>query len=348
MKNSILIRLSILMLFLTYVCPTSRAQHPYIPIPEDSAFWISVEEYWHEDDPSWQGGHTFSYLVNYTDGQDTVVNGVRYFCYFLDVPPLIHYGNTSVMQADWFRQDTIAKTVWEVWVKADFVTGNPKERLLYDFSLQKGDTLTDTTQWIFHRWLPYKFWVDDVDSIYFPDGTWRYRWFIKSNFGPDWGRPAAEVVQIEGMGYTTDFRQDPLFFYEPVIGYTYQVTCFRHNDLWLYTTSNPWNADCDTLIDHNILDDLGIHDPPVTELNLPLLYPNPAVTGGRLTLNSLAGPPGEKHTIIAYSITGKLVLKKTIMPGQTLMLPGLSPGLYFFMVENEKQKAVCKQKIRIQ
>lgn len=49
-----------------------------------------------------------------------------------------------------------------------------------------------------------------------------------------------------------------------------------------------------------------------------------------------------------YSITGKLVLKKTIMPGQALMLPGLSPGLYFFMVENEKQKAVCKQKIRIQ
>jgi hypothetical protein len=244
-------------------------------------------------------------------------------------------------QEIWFRQDTVAKKVWAIIDKTHL-----DEKLIYDFSLQKGDTISDSTDRWYHRWLPYKFWVADVDSIYFPDGTWRHRWFIESNFGPDWGRPPAEVVQIEGMGYTTDFEQDPLFFYEPLIGYTYQITCFRHKSLWLYTEPNPWNADCDSMMDR-YQGDLGIHDPISNELNLPLLYPNPAASGGMMTLNSFAGKTWELHTVMAYNSLGKLVLKKQLKPGQSFVLPYLSSGLYFFTVKNSEQKTICTQKISI-
>lgn len=318
-----------------------KAQHPYIPIPQDSAFWISVVEDWHEGEGATQ--HTFSYIVNYTDGKDTLINGKWYFGYNGDIPPLIHYGNTPIDLEDWFRQDTLTKKVWKVYDQS-----GPDEYLLYDFSLQKGDTINDTTQFIFNRWLPYKFWVADMDSVYFPDGTWRNRWFIESNFGPDWGRPAAEVVQIEGMGYTTDFEQDPLYFYEPMIGNTYQVTCFRHNSLWLYTKLNPWNADCDSLIDHNILQGLGIQSPSKSELKLPLLYPNPVRSGGMMTLNSLAGSISEIHTVQVYNNMGILIWNTKLTPGQSFYLPNCSPGIYYFKVENEKQKLVYQQKISIQ
>lgn len=339
MKHFILFPIIAVLLLLTG--SNLRAQHPYIPIPEDSAFWISVEENWHEAEPGWQE-HTFSYAIWYTDGKDTIVNGKRYFGYTGEIPPIQHYGDWSMHEEDWFRQDTIAKKVWKE-------SGQPGsyEYLQYDFSLQKGDTITDTNQRIFYRWLPYKFWVANVDSIYFPNGTWHYRWFIKGNFGPDWGRPPAEVVQIEGMGYTTDFQQDPLYFYEPLIGYTYQITCFRHKSLWLYTAPNPWNADCDSMMVH-YLGDLGIHESAKNELNLPLLYPNPATSGGMLNLNRFAGKTWKLYTITAYNSLGRLVLKKQLKPGQSFTLPYISPGLYFFIIKNSKQKTIWKQKISIQ
>lgn len=319
----------------------SHAQHHYIPIPEDSAFWISVKEDWHESDHTHH--HTFSYMVNYTDGQDTIVNGKRYFGYYGQRPPENLYGNLPMAHEDWFRQDTIAKKVWKVDDKA---APDYHQFLLYDFSLQKGDTLTDTNLFYFARWQPYKFWVADVDSVYFPDSTWRYRWFIKGNFGPDWGRPLAEVVQIEGMGYTTDLRHDPLFNYEMLIGETYQITCFRHNSLWLYSAPNPWNADCDSMM-ARYPGDLGIHDPISNDLNLPLLYPNPIMPGGTLTLNSFAGKAWEMHTITAYNSLGQLVLSRQLKPGRSFVLPLLPASLYYFRLQNADGKIIYTQKISI-
>ena len=330
---------ALLSCFIGLLClgQTLYAQHPYIPVPEDSTFWISVHEDW---DEAGDGQHGFNYLIWYADGKDTIVNGIRYFCYFGDLPPLSHYGNWSAIFGYWFRQDTIEKKIWMVSDES-----GPYEDLLYDFSLHTGDTLSDTTQFYFYICRPYKFWVDHIDSVYFPDNTWRYRWFIESNYGPDWGRPPAEVIQIEGMGYTTDFEQSPMAAFTTSPGHTYQITCFRHNSLWLYERPNPWNADCDTLMDHNVAA-VGINE-PVSELNLPLLYPNPAASGGKIYLNSYAGKSGVPHTVTAYSLDGQQVLHKLVQPGQSFTLPYLPPGLYFFSVCNDKAQIISKQKIRI-
>jgi len=128
-------------------------------------------------------------------------------------------------------------------------------------------------------------------------------------------------------------------------GHTYQITCFRHNSLWLYEQPNPWNADCDTLMDHNVAA-VGIKE-PVSELNLPLLYPNPAASGGKMYLNSYAGKSMSLHTIIAYNVDGRQIFKQQTRPGQSFAIPYLTPGLYYFIVYNDQQKPVTKQKIMI-
>ena len=320
-----------------------HAQHQYIPIPVDSAFWIKTIRYW--ESPGYR------YFIDYTDGVDTVVAGNLYNGYALDWPGLAHYGSLFAFQEDWFRQDTIAKKVWMVTDKANPSDHLPREVLQYDFSLHVGDTITDTTQRIFYSRRPYKFWVADMDSVYLADNLWHYRWFIKSDYGPDWGLPAAELVQIEGMGYTTGFMDDPLYIYDVWVGQSVKVSCFQHNGLWLFSQPNPWHADCDTMLDHDLgtIDlGVGIRTPDMNELNRPLLYPNPINSGGRLTLNSFAGKTAEKYWVLAFTPLGKEAFRKQLRPGQSFSVPHLPVGMYFFKIADSKGKAIYGTKIFIQ
>lgn len=317
----------------------AHAQHHYIPIPGDSAFWIKTVRFW--ESPGYR------YFVNYTDGVDTVVAGNRYQGYSLDYPGGHYYGTLPAAGESWFRQDTTAKKVWRIIDKA---TPESHKELQYDFSIQVGDTLTDTTQYIFYSRRPYKFWVADMDSVYLADNLWHYRWFIKSDYGPDWGLPAANLVQIEGMGYTTGFMDDPLYIYDVWVGESVDISCFQHNGLWLFSQPNPWHADCDTMISRDLGDidlGVGIKVPDMNELNRPLLYPNPAASGGRLTLNSFAGKASEKYWVLVFNPLGNEVFRKQLQPGQSFSLPYLPEGMYFFKIADSKRKAIYNTKIFI-
>jgi hypothetical protein len=177
--NKDLLSLFVCLIFLS---KGTKAQHAYIPIPEDSAIWITEVEDWHEG----QGPmpHTFSYTLGFTKGIDTVINGQRYAYYFGEFPnwyvPVPSF-EFSTLYGAWFYQDTTSKKVWFVQIK----TFPELAKVLFDFSLQVGDTITDSLNlWLSPTVLyPYKAWVEAVDSLYFPDNTWRYRWHIRSNYG---------------------------------------------------------------------------------------------------------------------------------------------------------------------
>ena len=339
--------LAILFFATSLLVPVSLfAQHKYIPIPEDSAVWITVVEDWHESDPS-NPPHTFYYSAGFTEGKDTVINGIRYFCYHGEwdnsaMPPPI--GGNSAYYGEWMVQDTIAKKVWMVRYK-----GNPsKLELIYDFSLNIGDTITDPDFFYFTTHIsPYRAWVEDVDSIFWNDGTWRYRWFIKSDLNSPWA-PPAQAVQIEGMGYTTGFLEFPMLESMGLISLTFRLTCFRHKNQWLYHEPNPWNYDCDSMLARNMITSVGSVSSR-NELEAPMLYPNPARAQGKIWLNSYAGKPGEQLQLEIFNVTGQTIATLKITPGSPIDLQRftLTPGLYLFIVKDENSSARVIDKIHI-
>lgn len=326
----------------------SKGQHTYIPIPEDSAVWITVREDWKEGIPG-NPPHTFNYYVSRTEGIDTIIQGRRYFCLFGkfsdNAMPLPPPGNQPARDAIWLHQDTLAKKVRTVRNKANPIG---TEVILYDFSLQAGDTITDTNHiYLNYGIKPYKAWVDAMDSIYWQDGSWRYRWFIKSNYGPVWGSPSAKAVIIEGMGYTTEPTENPFYRYIGVVGLTYEMTCFQVKNQWLYHQPNPWNFDCDSMLSRDLV--VGINEAPPNDLEQPLLYPNPVPSDGILTLNTYTHRPNENITIKAYDITGKLKLTSRMRPGERIQLSQYSvqPGVYMFQLFDSKNNLFHSMKIII-
>lgn len=297
-------------------------------------------EDWHEGENP-PPPHSFSYELGQFDGIDTIVNGKTYICYYGEVSSYylpLPYGQHAAISGDWIRQDTITKKIWLVRDK----THPDKEEQLYDFSLQAGDTITDTNSSYFNpdRLSPYKAWVDQVDSVFWTDGLWHYRWWIKSQYGPPFN--PAHTIQIEGMGYINNFLDDPFLEFHPIVAYTNSVVCFKVKSQWLHEQPNHWNFDCDSMIKKNVLDvpNIGGND-----LEMPMLYPNPASNSDRLYLNRYAGNANHTYSISAYNISAKKVLSMQMKPGAAIDLSKcqLRQGLYFFVVGNGVQRLCCEK-----
>lgn len=313
-------------------------QHQYIPVLKDSALWLTEKEDWHEGENP-PPPHTFTYSAGWTDGKDTVLNGKYYDCYFGEeggMPPSI--GQYAAYFGEWIREDTISKKIWYIRTKSH----TEKEELLYDFSLQAGDTITDTNSSYFSpdRLYPYKAWIDQVDSVHWADGSWRYRWWIKSEYGPIGN--TAHTMQIEGMGYINNFLDDPFLEFHPLVGYTNRVVCYAEKGQWLYEQANHWNADCDTMLAHNIT--VGIKTINSNELGKALVYPNPVMNGEELHINSYAGAANEHCELSIFNVEGQKVFCKTVIPGELVLTSGIAPGLYFLILNNSKaQRIICEE-----
>lgn len=316
-------------------------QHQYIPILKDSALWLTEKENWHEGDNPLPP-HTFTYTAGWTEGKDTFVNGKYYDCYIGEaslMPPVI--GQATGYDGDWIREDTINKKIWFVRTKSH----PEKEELLYDFSLQTGDTITDTNSSYFspNRLYPYKAWVDQIDSVHWADGSWRYRWWIKSEYGPIWD--PAHTIQIEGMGYINNFLDDPFLEFHPLVASTNRVVCYAEKGQWLYEQANHWNADCDSMLSHNIAMGVGAINP--YELEKALVYPNPVISGEALHISSYAGATNERCQLSIFNAEGQKVFVKTVVPGEQIPTPNIVPGPYFLILNNSKAQRIISEGLMV-
>lgn len=223
------------------------------------------------------------------------------------------------------------------------------EKLAYDFSLQVGDSLVDTQSLSYNpNYFFYKAWINAMDSVYWIDGTWRYRWHVLTNNGPYPGGIFANTMYIEGMGYLDGiFLDHPMQDFEFPRTVTQKVVCFKTKDLWLYEQPNPWNADCDSMILKDMVP-LGIES-LVHELSLPALYPSPVTNGGELHFNRHGGVPGQLYQLNAYDLSGRQIWTQSVMPGTAISIPyHLNAGLYLFRVTDARHQTVAQQKILIQ
>ena len=156
------------LLFLICLIPgIAKGQHSFIPLPTDSLVSISLFINWHEGVPGNPPPTVDDYYVSLMHGKDTIVNGKTYSALFIEYGatsmPIPPYGSVPAYFGEWIRQDTISKKVW--YIRDKMFPG--QEEIIYDFSLQVGDTITDPNYQYFTTFIaPYKAWVSQIDSIY--------------------------------------------------------------------------------------------------------------------------------------------------------------------------------------
>jgi hypothetical protein len=135
---------------------------------------------------------------------DTIINDKHYSkVYYNELLPLWPPFNCSPFNVDtnlyhdqykYMREDTIEKKVWYLYIP------NEEEGLLYDFSLEQGDTL-------YHNWL-YPTIIDSVYPIVTNDGITRNKFEI--SVSDAWG----SGYYIEGIGGVAGIFYQPFYYFE--------------------------------------------------------------------------------------------------------------------------------------
>lgn len=252
---------------------TSNAQN-YIPFPDSNAVWRS------ECAQGFQGeDHWYNYYSVGVD--DTIIGSYTYH--------ILNGGSEGA-----YRNDDTARKVYYV------PPLDTTEVLLYDFSLQVGDTFKIPT--VFTYCFDSIGVVASIDSVLI--GA-QYRRRI--NFSVIWDIIAPH---IEGIGSTSGLLE----YYNICFEYGCYLICFKQNDTIYWGNEiqcQPW------------ANEVNYYEQSNREI---LLYPNPSI--GVLTIQGNYELPAVMEL---YDITGRKVLQLAINNEQlTIDVSHLSKGLYLY------------------
>lgn len=283
-------------------CQTST----YHPFPDSSGVWNI--HYFEACSFHGHGNVNYSYTI---DG-DTTITGITYkklYTPFRDIitctnccfAPFLGYRGA-------YRNDSINKKVY--YIPINFTA----EVLLYDFSLNVGDTLNSyLSDSVFYSPLPT---IQKIDSVLIGN-SFRKRWAIDTI-------NSCHPYIIEGIGNTTGLLE-PLTI-APCYNSNYwdfaehSLTCFSQNGNTLFPSTTT-----------SCLAITGID----TKFDIPnknILYPNPFHT----TANLLIGKNRKYISIEIYNIIGMLLQKENIS-SQSIIIDRktLENGIYFYKLINK-------------
>ncbi len=269
------------------VLPANAQFNIYHPFPDSNAVWGMTAGC-----TDWNCG-TYQYVQDYMAG-DTVIDGNTYKVIGQSVS--IVYGSCSCgfppgdLGEGFLREDTAARKVY--WR----FPGSTVDTLLYDFTLELGDTLHGLygntglcSEAIFT--------VQSIDSI-LVGGSYRKR----INFLPD---PSSPPSIIEGVGSTTGLTT----CYSIPASYGIRLECFTVGDSLIY--SSPFAPDllaCGNL-PTGIRDETGFTGRKIA------FQPNP--TSGIVKLVCHFNLP--PLDLLIYDVTGKAVFRSRITQEQSLI-----------------------------
>jgi hypothetical protein len=193
------------------------------------------------------------------------------------------------------RQDTAARTVY--YVESNDTT----EWLLYDFSLEAGDTLRG---YLKSFGCPDDSVVTAVDSVYI-DGSYRKRWKFFTWFGPDY--------IIEGIGYTGGPFTPVCSWFE---GGSVLICCTQENIVLFqdsFYTTTPGMCE--------LLNSV----PKACDGNEAVLYPNPMHEA------AILHTPFQSGTLFLYDCMGRKVMELIIESENSRIERGtLKTGIYYY------------------
>jgi hypothetical protein len=218
------------------------------------------------------------------------------------------------------REDTILKRVYARIYKNGGYTGDTSEVLLYDFSLQQGDTFTMTTPSN-----TYQHIVDAVSNISI-NGTLHKKWHMQA-IDPN----NQDYTIVEGIGCLGE----PLLPYRPVLAFSasYWLTCFRNSDIGVWS-----HATWSTCL-------LGVDNPPGDDLDIRI-FPNPAK--GMITLEPGNSGAKKNTSIEIVDCFGRKMLELKPEPGKrriNIETDTWPPGVYNILIRNSRNECSSKKLI---
>lgn len=299
MKAQILkLSTALLLLFLLRLSPVIAQEYEYVPFPDSNAVWS--EYYWSSDAP---GVYNKYALFN----EDTLINGINYH-------KLFHTENKSEITREnsvcigRIREDN--KKVFIKYVDG-FKPDEPyyqKEFMLYNFSLNEGDTVWNEKDNI--NGPSTYIIVKRVDTIWI-NNTKRK---VFNFYDIPWTRWIEGIGNVQGLIFPSGDLTTG--------GFNSELICMHHNDTLMY-----FNEVYDGCVPQFVID--GVVLLPNTDIKV---YPNP-VSDGSAYFENL-----DFETLEVLDINGNLVFKEKIEGIITYQLKTFkfSPGIYFYRLKTKR------------
>lgn len=285
--------------------------------------------------------------MRYLTTGDTVIFGNSYKILFADID-----GSGSLCHQGYIREDT---TTRKVYFTEPILT---PERLLYDFSIQQGDSIYVAGGNQFDYFPPGYYRLDTIQPFQLGNGPSRAFYLYKTNAQP-FSNP---LIWIEGVGFPGEVVYDiPAFsfgfgLYSSCVtaekewyGYEKILTCFEHAGK-VYFDTCAYSHALNNSSCFNILDSCSYFNVcgSVNELSSVSSFsinPNPVMNE---TMLEIEATKAEKIQINVMDISGKLTdisIGETLSPGtQKIILNTTSilPGIYLIRLTGNKGAAYTK------
>ncbi len=293
---------TILILFLILISVSIYSQN-YYPFPDSNAIWNSR-----------YGGYYGSPIVRFGLNGDTAINNQVYSkVYQIVDDSTLNLNNMTYYSA--IRENDSK----QVFVK---MTDFEEEILIYDFSLNIGDTIISNSP---SGYLNYDLCIiADIDTIELENNQFRKRFKINDYEQDYW---------IEGIGSIGGLFHPTMDY---IIGSYCDLTCFKYNDTALYIN----NPECDKCFCSLLT--------PVIEKeennNFINVYPNPATTNINIDFKLKNG----LSTIRLINSNGNLIESRITNSFPIRMnIKNLPYGIYLIQLNTEKE-IFTKKIIRIE
>lgn len=290
-------------LFLTFILLSSEifAQSSYVPFPEGEAVWHVGQK-----DPSWIIPDHEQYMY----AGDTTINGFSYhklsFKYEWVSLPSGDLVFTDYGTVGYIRQDSFLRKVYYV-PKTEM-----QEYLLYDFSLQVGDTCPLTYG---HNYLPPLI-VIDKDSLMLGNVS-RTRFTLLRPGGMEYDT----VKIIEGIGSLSG----PLTqFSDLCFEYCEWLACFQQDG------ETVFSSELFNFFPFGYCHIVGI-DVPEAAINNFLLYPNVLSSGSIATISNKSH---KAINVSVYDLLGSLIFNglSDHAPDFSIETRGFQKGMYIVTI----------------
>lgn len=286
-----------------------------VQFPDSGAVW--KETYWWQPSPFFYNGVGDTYLEGDTVFNDTIyhkIYNLRRDVFCSDI--IISEPEYSIA----LRNDTITNKVYIRW------NANTNEGLLYDYTLQVGDTLPlGIAGWVWDNGV----YVTKIDTIQTFDGINRKVWYLDFKYEPFVGWPQI----IEGIGSTSGLFGGIEPYWE---GWN-ELLCYSENG------QEVWRSIRDTC--YVITDScasLGLNGKEYIEFNI---YPNPFQNYFQISNIPLK----TKTKISLVSLNGQIVLSQEFeanISDLKLETEYLQNGFYILAIETNDNKIIRKKIIK--
>lgn len=250
-------------------------EYKYIPLADSNAVW---SEYFQRIPVE---ALTFSCSERFViTGEDTLHNGKIYKKLFVFYDK--EYTPNNMRFLGGIREDSLKRVYYfgdTIHIEKPYLPNLKPEMLLYDFSLNVGDSIDDIDN------SNTRMYVTSVDTIEL--GGYKRRRFSFSKMQD-------RLQWIEGIGSTTGLLFQNKFAKLGYAGNRNTLLCFRQNGLTVYFS--PFATDCFPFT--------GLSENEAAQANL---FPNPTTNQFTISVTT-----STIKTVKIYSLTGQLVLENNL------------------------------------